>query len=204
MFISWDINIYDRANATGPKVQSSTLNEDLGQIKFIFSDKTGTLTKNYMEFSKMNIGKYEYGLDSPEKEYDFPAKDKYGLISNFKFYDSSFNAHFHNQTHENYSNIHTYLKCISLCHTVINNPNKKPETGEINNNSNNNNSNNIPDDHEINYQSSSPDELAIVNAARVFGYTFLKRDIDNNIYIAVQKEVLKFKILNILEYSSER
>lgn len=64
MFINWDIYMYDRVNSTPAKVQTSTLNEELGQVKFIFSDKTGTLTKNYMEFKKMSIGKYSYGIDS--------------------------------------------------------------------------------------------------------------------------------------------
>ena len=63
MFISWDLNIYQQETKTPAKVQTSTLNEELGQVKYIFSDKTGTLTKNYMEFKKMSIGKYSYGVD---------------------------------------------------------------------------------------------------------------------------------------------
>jgi phospholipid-transporting ATPase len=35
-----------------PRAQSSNLNEELGQIDFIFSDKTGTLTRNEMVFKK--------------------------------------------------------------------------------------------------------------------------------------------------------
>ncbi len=64
MFINWDINMYDKENRIPAKVQTSTLNEELGQVKFIFSDKTGTLTKNYMEFKKMSIGKFSYGVDN--------------------------------------------------------------------------------------------------------------------------------------------
>jgi len=64
MFINWDINMYDKVNRIPAKVQTSTLNEELGQVKFIFSDKTGTLTKNYMEFKKMSIGKFSYGVDN--------------------------------------------------------------------------------------------------------------------------------------------
>jgi phospholipid-transporting ATPase len=44
------------------KVQSSNLNEELGQIQYIFSDKTGTLTCNVMDFRKMSAGDATYGV----------------------------------------------------------------------------------------------------------------------------------------------
>jgi phospholipid-transporting ATPase len=45
-------------------VQTSSLNEELGQIQHIFSDKTGTLTKNHMNFKYMTIGTNTYGYDA--------------------------------------------------------------------------------------------------------------------------------------------
>ena len=59
-FISWDIDIYDKEKHIMTKVQTSTLNEELGQVKYIFSDKTGTLTKNYMNFKRVTIGYNQY------------------------------------------------------------------------------------------------------------------------------------------------
>ena len=59
-FISWDIDIYDKKKKVTTKVQTSTLNEELGQIKYIFSDKTGTLTKNFMKFKRVSIGLKQY------------------------------------------------------------------------------------------------------------------------------------------------
>jgi phospholipid-transporting ATPase len=38
------------------RVQTSSLNEELGQIQHVFTDKTGTLTRNYMSFKHMVIG----------------------------------------------------------------------------------------------------------------------------------------------------
>ena len=43
-------------------VQTSTLNEELGQIQYIFSDKTGTLTCNFMEFKNVSINGCSYGF----------------------------------------------------------------------------------------------------------------------------------------------
>ena len=38
------------------RVQSSNLNEELGMVKYVFSDKTGTLTQNIMEFKRFSAG----------------------------------------------------------------------------------------------------------------------------------------------------
>ena len=43
-FISVDIDMCDKTSGLEAKVQSSNLNEELGMVHYIFSDKTGTLT----------------------------------------------------------------------------------------------------------------------------------------------------------------
>ena len=46
------------------QVRSMDLNDELGQISHIFSDKTGTLTSNVMEFRKLCVNGVSYGLGS--------------------------------------------------------------------------------------------------------------------------------------------
>ncbi|MFM7856995.1 MAG: hypothetical protein ACKO96_34995 [Flammeovirgaceae bacterium] len=48
-FIGWDVDMYSVEKDMPTKVQSSNLNEELGQIKYIFFDKTGTLTSNHFD-----------------------------------------------------------------------------------------------------------------------------------------------------------
>ena len=58
----------------GCVVNSSNLNEELGQIQYIFSDKTGTLTKNEMIFKNIVVGSQVfYGNNNlnDELKYDF-------------------------------------------------------------------------------------------------------------------------------------
>ena len=50
LFIKWDISLYSKARHCFCGVKSVSIIEELGNVNFIFSDKTGTLTKNELEF----------------------------------------------------------------------------------------------------------------------------------------------------------
>ena len=139
IFIGWDATIYDEGKDMPTKVQSSNLNEELGQVEYIFSDKTGTLTQNIMEFKKMWIGQFSYGQDnhdpesraesidisskSSEKDFQkFDSKKSNEVkweIPNVNFNDPVFFEHMRDHSHPNYSNIHRFMLHLALCHTVI-------------------------------------------------------------------------------------
>ncbi len=52
MFFSWDKKMRDpdRGSEANPKCNTSDINEELGLVTHLFTDKTGTLTKNVMVF----------------------------------------------------------------------------------------------------------------------------------------------------------
>ncbi|KAA8900188.1 phospholipid P-type ATPase transporter [Sphaerosporella brunnea] len=56
MFMLNDIDMYHEETDTPFEARTSTINEDCGQISYIFSDKTGTLTDNSMQFRKLSVG----------------------------------------------------------------------------------------------------------------------------------------------------
>lgn len=55
LFMEWDPDLYDEETNQHCIVNTSDLNEELGQVRLLFSDKTGTLTKNIMIFQQCSI-----------------------------------------------------------------------------------------------------------------------------------------------------
>lgn len=85
--------------------------------------------------------------------------------------------------HANHQNIVDFLTHLGVCHTVV---------AEAKN------------DGNIVYNASSPDELALVNAAKYFGYYFKGRDDDNNIEVEILGQSIRFQLLTVIEFSSDR
>lgn len=60
-FMIEDKHMFDSSSGSRFQCRSLNINEDLGQIRYVFSDKTGTLTENKMEFRRASVNGVNYG-----------------------------------------------------------------------------------------------------------------------------------------------
>lgn len=193
------------------------ISDDLGQIEYVFSDKTGTLTQNVMEFQKCAIDGKSYGegiteamLGAAKREgrdtsaFDpaqnvgqltqqkntmlrklkstfknrYLQEDKVTLISPALAEDLSTRS-------DRQKRIMDFWRALAVCHTVL------ADRSDAS------------DPYRIDYKAESPDEAALVSAARDMGFVFISKT-NAEIEIEVMGQPERYVPLRILEFNSTR
>uniref|UniRef100_A0A3B0N4Z5 Phospholipid-transporting ATPase n=1 Tax=Theileria annulata TaxID=5874 RepID=A0A3B0N4Z5_THEAN len=210
-FIQFDDSMYCHELKMNAKARNTMLNEELGQIKYLFSDKTGTplrclytpipervlviytstLTCNKMEFRKFSIMGHSYGKGYTDVIRFVYAKKGIFLESEVA------NPNYDKESHVNLVDDvlfkelndpnhprHEYLIDFFL-HLAINN-------WAVPDSSNN----------RI-YMCPSPDELCFVNAAAFCGFRLLQRN-SNFVLISIFNQIYKIKIIAQADFDYKR
>ena len=136
--------------------KTSDLNDQLALVKYIFTDKTGTLTENIMKYVE-GVTASTTLLPSGDRKWMPHQSDNINLVGESCDITASraFDGGFQSNRFGEASDTARFLAAISLCHTVVPFENKK--TGEFT------------------FEGSSPDEVALVKCARDNSFVLTKR-----------------------------
>ncbi|XP_018625437.1 phospholipid-transporting ATPase 1-like isoform X1 [Nicotiana tomentosiformis] len=206
-FMIGDRHMYDINSNSRFQCRSLNINEDLGQIRYVFSDKTGTLTENKMEFRRASVWGKSYGrslsaadasvnTDIGEEPIQHPSSRRKLTIKSEVPTDVELMQLLHAKLDgEERIAADEFFLTLAACNTVIPIPTKSSSSGI---------QNNVDDtDITIEYQGESPDEQALVAAASAYGYTLCERT-SGHIVTDVKGEKLRLDVLGLHEFDSVR
>ncbi|CAE7424695.1 ALA3 [Symbiodinium microadriaticum] len=105
-FIDFDRQMVDEATGQGAKARTADLVEEMGQVDFIFSDKTGTLTANEMRFAECAVGRLVFSsfLQDPLGGPVGGVQEVCEILSQ--------------PAHPQHEAVLWFFTCLSVCHTV--------------------------------------------------------------------------------------
>ena len=210
-FMSYDKYCYSQLRKKFLTPNSVSLNEECGLVNYIFSDKTGTLTCNKMEFKYCVIGEicYQYirknDEDNDEKEKKFREEEniipfhKYEMFENIQKKENSFYKNYLSSiTLISESNpeiklildsndliMEQFWYALALCHTC---------------------SIQLGNDAKEEYACVSPDSIELVKAARDQGWKLIESGSTSikRINLGYDDDIIDFERLELIEFSSDR
>lgn len=178
MFFSLDIDLYDEMTNQRAKANTSDLNEELGQVEYLFTDKTGTLTENDMQFRKCSINGIKY-------------EEVGGLLCEVSASGSQ-----PSPVAEFSEDIETFLTALALCHSVrVDHPHTMNLGASA--------VYSYDGGFDYDYQASSPDEKAFVEACRRYGVVFHGIH-DGRLEVTFKRKMRRYKLLHSLEFDPTR
>ncbi|KAG2220443.1 hypothetical protein INT45_004185 [Circinella minor] len=232
-FIYADIDMYYEPTDTPCIPKTWNISDDLGQIEYIFSDKTGTLTQNVMEFRKCTIDGISYGQGvteaslGAEKRLQGTIHEK-NVSNSLPLHDNESSLSMPQEELDEMEKIkkEMYQKQQSLFENThighhptfgdlqffddLKDPNSHHAMAMIHFMSALALCHTViaerPEEENpnyIEYRATSPDEAALVATARDLGFVFLGRDA-NTLNVEIMGEVKHFELLNVLEFNSTR
>ncbi|KAJ7949460.1 Phospholipid-transporting ATPase [Quillaja saponaria] len=192
-FMIRDTHMYDEASNSRFQCRALNINEDLGQIKYIFSDKTGTLTENKMEFQCASIWGVDYSAakassDQQHVEYSVQVNGKVLRPKmKVKIDPEILRLSKSGNDKRGGKHIHDFFIALATCNTIV------PLVVDSSD----------PAVQLIDYQGESPDEQALAYAAAAYGFVLVERT-SGHIVIDIQGERQRFNVLGLHEFDSER
>ncbi|XP_017984736.1 PREDICTED: phospholipid-transporting ATPase 1 [Theobroma cacao] len=189
-FMIRDTQMYDESSNSRFQCRALNINEDLGQIKYVFSDKTGTLTENKMEFQCASIWGVDYnGGKASSVDGYYVQVDGKVLRPKMKVKTDPELLQFARSGKETKEGSHVYdfFLALAACNTIV------PLIIDTSD----------PTVKLIDYQGESPDEQALVYAAAAYGFMLIERT-SGHIVIDIQGERQRFNVLGLHEFDSDR